>query len=540
MAGHTTGGADSDLLVLRCNSDGTLDTSFNGTGMVVTAVGSGDDTAAGVDVQSDGGIVVAGTCWSGADRDFAVVRYTSTGTLDTTFNLTGKVVTDFGGGLDESASGMALQSNGRIVVAGSSDTGDTQVACYTSAGALDASFNSTGLVTNSNGMSVKAMALQGDGRIVIAGDIYNGTDSDFAVLRYTPAGGLDTTFNTTGSVTTNFGTDSVDIPRGMVIQADGKIVVAGRSFASGMAALAMTRYDSFGGLDGSFGNGGKVGQSFGEFDQGANAVALLGDGKLVVAGFAGGDFEVSRFLGDGPGIAVIHPLGVDLFDGLGSTEVGAVLPGTTVSQTFTLMNSGLADLSGFGLTVTGADAGNFSATTLPAAPAPALTSQQTMTVTVQFTPATTGFKTAVLHIASNVTGSHASFDIMLTGVGLTHAENWRQTWFGTTGRTDDAADTADADYDGIPNLMEYALGMNPTASSSHQLPQPQTVSDDFVISFPHPNGVSGVIYGAEWSATMAADDWHAVSDTGTGSQHVFRAPINGNTKLFMRIKVTAP
>lgn len=544
VAGYTSNGTDNDFLLLRYNGDGTPDVSFNGTGMVVTAVGDGDDLASSIALQNDGRIVVAGTAWNGNDNDFAVVRYTSTGALDTSFNSTGKVVTDFGSQVSESANGVVVSSNGRIVVVGTSEAGGTNLACYTGSGALDSSFNSTGLVTTSNGMNVKAVALQADGKIVVTGVTYNGSDNDFTLMRYTDAGDLDTTFGGTGSVDTNFGVNSYDDPGGLVIQGDGKIVVAGRSSSAGAATFALARYDSLGALDVTFGNGGKVNQSFGSYEQGANAVALQDDGKILAAGLAGVSgsegFAVARYLGDGPGMAVNQVLGGNVFDGLTTADIGGGLPGAVVSQTFTLKNSGLADLSGFGLSITGADAGSFTAATVPAAPAPALTSSGSMTLMVHFTPSTIGVKTAVLHIASNVAGNNSSFDIALTGTGLTHAANWRQTWFGTADKTGNAADTADADCDGVPNLLEYALGMNPTVASSQQLPQPQTVSDDLVMSFPHPPGVSGVTYAAEWSETMGINDWHAVSDSGNGSQHVFRVPIMGRTKMFMRIKVSEP
>lgn len=547
VAGYTTNGTETDFLLLRYNSDGTPDTGFNGSGMVVTPLGGGNDMATGVAVQGDGGIVVAGTSWNGTDNDFAVVRYTSTGGLDTTFNLTGKVVTDFGGHLDESAGGMVLRGSG-IVVAGTTSAGGTAVACYTGTGALDTSFNGTGLVTTRNGMSVSAVAVQSDGKIVVAGSTINGNgngDDDFTLLRYTSTGMPDAGFNGTGSVTTDFGAGSYDDPRGVVIQGDGKIVVVGRSATSSQSFFVLARYDSLGAPDEGFGNSGQTSLSFGSFDQGAYGVALQDDGKIVAAGIAGissnETVAVARFLGDGPGMAVTESGGVEIFDGLTGAEIGAVLSGGTVSQSFTIENSGLADLTGFGLTITGADAGSFTATTTPAAPAPDLAATHKMTLTVSFTPSSIGTKTAVLHVASNVAGSNGSFDIALTGSGLTDTENWRLTWFGTIDKTGNAADSADPDNDGLPNLIEYAFGMSPTvASGAQQIPQPQIVGDHYVLSFTQPNGVSGITYGAACSATLNVGDWHGVPDTGSGNQHVFSAPINGNTKLFMQISVTSP
>lgn len=126
------------------------------------------------------------------------------------------------------------------------------------------------------------------------------------------------------------------------------------------------------------------------------------------------------------------------------------------------------------------------------------------------------------------------------GSTLNAQESWRQTHFGSYDNTGDAADAADFDHDGIPNLAEYAFALSPTQPSPAGLPQPQISGSNYVVSFTHPAGLTSVTYGAEWSTTLAADSWQPVTDTGVSPQHVFSVPIGTNTQIFIRLKVTAP
>ena len=127
------------------------------------------------------------------------------------------------------------------------------------------------------------------------------------------------------------------------------------------------------------------------------------------------------------------------------------------------------------------------------------------------------------------------------GSTLSEMEAWRQAQFGTFENAGNAADTADFDHDGLVNLIEYAFALNPALHSSlDQIPQPQRSGADMVLSFTAPAGVSGVTYGAEWSATLAPGSWTTIPNTGTPPQHSFSVPIGANTGMFVRLKVTAP
>jgi uncharacterized delta-60 repeat protein len=295
------GGSDAssyppDFALARYNPDGTLDPTFNGTGKVLTDFSSGRDNAYAVAIQSDGKIVAAGAAEDASvtSSDFALARYNPDGALDPTFNGTGKVLTDFSGpgGLDV-AWALAIQSDGKIVAAGSG------LARYNPDGTLDPTFNATGkLLTD---FFARALAIQSDGKIVVAGSSTANGSSDFALARYNPDGTLDPTFNGTGKVLTDFsGSGSGDGALSMAIQSDGKIVAGGSSDASGSIDFALARYRSSGRLDRRFGANGKVLTDFTRSFDDAQALAIQSDGKIVAAGASRAidtsDFALARYL----------------------------------------------------------------------------------------------------------------------------------------------------------------------------------------------------------------------------------------------------
>ncbi|MFI1031575.1 calcium-binding protein [Streptomyces sp. NPDC020951] len=229
-AGYTGG----QMAVLRLTDNGTPDTTFGGDG-TVTANPAGPVLQEGGDgralaLQPDGKIVVGGQV--GSTRfDFALMRFNANGSVDTTFDGDGIVRTDFGD--YESVEGIALQPDGKIVAAGGSGTGFA-LARYLSNGALDTSFDGNGRVLTTGGGATDVALQPGDGRIVIAGS--NGPGGDFAVRRYNPDGSQDTGFGAGGLATADFG--GSDVARGVALQTDGKIVAAGGGGASNDFALA--------------------------------------------------------------------------------------------------------------------------------------------------------------------------------------------------------------------------------------------------------------------------------------------------------------
>jgi uncharacterized delta-60 repeat protein len=279
-----------DFTLARYNPDGKLDTSFHGTGKVTTAIGPSWDKVVALVRQPDGKLVAAGTSNNGSDEDFALARYNPDGSLDTSFNGTGKVTTPMGAGNDR-ASALARQPDGKLVVAGHSSNGsndDLALARYNPDGKLDASFNGTGKVTTAIGLgddSANALVLQPDGKIVVAGQTYDGSQFAFALVRYNPDGKLDTSFNGTGKVVTAIA-PGYDQANALVLQPDGKLVAAGASHIGSQFVYSLARYNPNGKLDTNFGTGGKVTTPIGSILDVAETLVLQPDGRLIAAGYS--------------------------------------------------------------------------------------------------------------------------------------------------------------------------------------------------------------------------------------------------------------
>ena len=239
-----------------------------------------------------------------------------------------------------------------------------------------------------------------------------------------------------------------------------------------------------------------------------------------------------------PEIAVEQAAGTDLTDGSASIDFGSVNLGSTSSAiTLTIKNNGAADLTGLAVTKTGTNPDEF---TVGALGATSLAPNTSTTFAVTFTPGAAGLSTAALRIASNDADENP-FDIVLTGTGAATAlQDWRQTHFGNPGNTGDGADLNDFDKDGLVNLIEFAFGLNPRQDSSGLLPQPLQIGSDLVLSFGQPAAVSGITYGAEWSQTLLPESWIALADTGLPPLHRFSVPIETQTALYVRMKVTSP
>jgi len=280
--------------VARYNSDGSLDSSFGVNGKVTTAVGPTNALANAVQIQPDGKMVAAGYSYTGSYiyQDFALVRYNPDGSLDASFSSGGEVTTPLGG-IYDTANAVALQPDGKIVAAGSTQTGFGVdffgLARYTSSGTLDDSFNGTGksIISIAGGESVaKAVGVQTDGKIVVAGFAYVGSSTNFALVRCNSDGSLDSSFGSFGRVSTSFGPGNPAYAYSLAIQPDGKILVAGVATIGGVGNMALCRYTANGVLDASFGTGGQVTTQVGfSYDQ-ASAIAVLPSGKIVIAGLS--------------------------------------------------------------------------------------------------------------------------------------------------------------------------------------------------------------------------------------------------------------
>ena len=299
------------IYLLGCNdsststpasSSGSLDTNFGAGGKVTTAIGAMFDSISDVVIQTDGSIVTVGSSPTGTYTGvFAIARYKSDGSLDTTFNSTGKVTTAVGSSNDIART-ATIQADGKIVVVGGSASQPGNdifaLARYNINGSLDTSFGTGGTVTTTigNASFANSVAIQPDDKIVVAGSAFISATSEFALVRYNTDGSLDTGFGSGGIVTTSTGTSSGVLY--VCVQANGKILAAGKSTGYSTSALILTRYNSDGSLDTTFGNSGIVTTS--TVTIWISNVAVQTDGKIVAAGYsAPGGFGLARYNSDG-------------------------------------------------------------------------------------------------------------------------------------------------------------------------------------------------------------------------------------------------
>jgi uncharacterized delta-60 repeat protein len=290
------------LAAVRYTTDGVLDTSFGNStpkdGKFVQKIGAATQWEYWIDmdVDSSGNIFIAGkTQDAGGDYKSTVVKLDSTGSLATTWTV------DFGTGFqDEIFNGLVVQSDDKVVAAGSYYNGTRTMGTlvrFTTTGALDTTFNATGKKTFTYSATfdeVRDVVQDNSGNIVVGfGSSPAPSSYDYSVARITPSGAMDTSFNTTGIATPkHVGTG--EYPYAVLAQADGKVVIGGWSEGPfGVMAMTLVRWTSAGALDASFGSGGVL-----QMETTGNSqvlgLAQQSTGKLLVAGYVGGSPTVLR------------------------------------------------------------------------------------------------------------------------------------------------------------------------------------------------------------------------------------------------------
>jgi uncharacterized delta-60 repeat protein len=335
------GSVNPGILLVRYNSDGTPDASFGSSGLVISNAGS---AGVGVDVQSDGKIIVVGQGSSGTvilrfnpngspDNTFgsngvvsssqqgaadvaiqtddkivivgypappslglAVRRFNSDGSVDTGFGNSGIATTTFGQN-STSASKVALQSDGKIVVAGTFDGPgghDFVVARFNVNGSLDGTFGGGNQRVSLNGVQIcQGLTIQSDGKIILAGTNTTLNDNyDFFLVRFNPNGTIDTDFGG-GLLTVNI-SPGPDYIFDVAVQNDGKILAFGQTQEEFLTHFIVTRLNSNGSFDTTFGSGGKTIVGFNPLSSRAIAAGLRNDGQIISIGNAGIDLAISQ------------------------------------------------------------------------------------------------------------------------------------------------------------------------------------------------------------------------------------------------------
>lgn len=305
VAAGRAGGTDARFALARYTSSGALDPTFGGDGKVLTNFTPGFDSAFGVAVQADGKIVAAGAA-AGSGGRIAIARYLTNGSLDPAFSGDGKQITNLTSG-DDYAWAVAIQpSDQRIVVVGGAggSGGRFMLARYNQNGTLDGTFGNSGRVLTdftSRYEYVDAIAIQGDGKILAAGSTnYFGSNPRFALARYETDGDLDTTFSGDGKQTTGFA-EGLAWAFGVALETDGDIVAAGQAGSK----VAIARYSANGVIDGSFSGDGRQTTNLTAGTDYADEVMIQADGSFVVVGSAnyfGADarFAILRYQVGGP------------------------------------------------------------------------------------------------------------------------------------------------------------------------------------------------------------------------------------------------
>ncbi|MFW9605078.1 MAG: hypothetical protein ACMV0I_00685, partial [Pseudomonas sp.] len=255
-----------------------------GAGVVVTDFGSGDYGTT-LAAQADGSLLFLGS----SGYSFALARYDENGNIDTQFATNGMVTTVPAYGFTM-GNDVTVQSDGRILAVGTSAQKIALVR-YNAEGGLDTTFGTNGVVLTEymGADSGRSVLLQSDGKIIVAGDSYG----DLLIARYNTDGSIDTTFGSAGLTQTHIYSD-YDFATNAVLQTDGKILVSAETNGN----LALVRYNTNGSLDTTFGNAGIVVPDLGGNEK-VYGLVLQPDGKIVLSGKYNNDVVLVRYNTDG-------------------------------------------------------------------------------------------------------------------------------------------------------------------------------------------------------------------------------------------------
>lgn len=372
VCGYTAVNGNYYFAVSRYNINGTLDNSFSNDGKIITDFGfaklsdpskgnSEYDYGNAVGIQSDGKIVAVGEAYNylNYSQEFAIARYNTDGNLDSTFDGDGKQTTDFGS--DDNGYSLAFQKDGKIVVAGYTATQDGTsyynfaIARYNSNGSLDNTFDRDGKQITSSGTRdflFNSVAIQNDGKIVVAAHSWNGSNNDFAIDRYNSDGSLDNTFNGDGKLITDFGS-SDDYAASIAIGGDGKILLIGYVYTTVNSIVnlnsVLVRYNSDGRLDNTFDGDGKLIENLHQGNTSYTSSAIQKDGKLVTAGYTWNgndyDFVVARYNTNGNLDNTFANNGVQMTD-FGAAEIE---PHIAIQKDGKIVLAGTTGNSGFAI-----------------------------------------------------------------------------------------------------------------------------------------------------------------------------------------------
>ncbi len=335
--GALSSGANATAFgIARYSSSGTLDLTFNSTGIVTTEIHSQYlDEARAVDIDSSGNIVVAGVTDSDSSRsNIVLVRYSSSGSLDLSFGTNGIVTTNINSTSEDNVAAVKIVSDGKILVGGSSwlsttVSNEVYLVRFLSDGTLDTSFGSNGKLILNLGISgnkvISSMQVDSAGNIFLGG-YYENPNQDFLIIKLLPNGSLDTSCNSTGYHVLSFSVSGVEHLNSIRLQADGSLFAVGNLNNS----IAIAHLTSSGILDNAFATGGKATAQIATSDMGLD-LSLKSDGSLLILGkstvASDQQFSIYHFSASG---VLDTSLGVNgrkiLFTGRHADQPTAILP----------------------------------------------------------------------------------------------------------------------------------------------------------------------------------------------------------------------
>ena len=530
MGGFTHTGGEARNRIARLNPEGTVDAAFDP---------DANGVVRGAAMQADGKMLVFGefTGIAGVTRT-GIVRLLADGALDTGFHATP----------NGAVSSVAVQADGSVVLCGDftqvNDIARNRVARVTLDGTLDDGFD-----PNAND-SVMPVILQADGKIVIGGAFttVRGEPRN-RIARLNADGTLDAAFNP--------GVDDNSVQT-LLLQPDGKILIGG-SFTSigGVTRKHLARLLTTGALDSAYDP--DVNGDVWSLVRQTNDQTLVG-GAFTMIGTTPRN-RAARLLDDGTLDPVFDP------------DANGTVYGVMLQPDGKIILAGGDSLTGVGGQPRSRLArlhNNPASNTLAITNISQLTWQRggtsAETPETWFDVSSDGGQSwLALGSGTRVNGGWELNGTELPPLGILRAraracggihgassglsenrlvynvfttpESWRQFYFNTPNNTGIAADEVDADADGLSNLIERAFGQDPGNAGSRALPVWQWTPFSGTVSFDQPAGITGMVYTGEWSTTLAADDWHAIPDSGIGGHHTFTIALNGAPRMFVRIKV---
>ncbi len=286
------GSSNGDMVLARLLPDGDFDTTFSEDGKVKLSFGLGNGSKAHkLLIQNDGKILAIGEAYGGENFNFAAARFLANGTVDSTFGVNGYITHDLNG-FNDFGQDALLVSDGKILIGGSANNSEGNSAFawirLNADGTLDTNFGSNGKLISSINSNlnevVETMELHPNGKVISAG--YSA--GDFAVYCMSTDGVLDASFGSNGHTTSDFD-DYQDKAFALKIDAQGKIILAGHGYDGSVNTFldfAIARYTENGNLDNTFSSDGKLVVKMGAYSSGIKDILIQEDGKILFGGYS--------------------------------------------------------------------------------------------------------------------------------------------------------------------------------------------------------------------------------------------------------------